>query len=512
MRILTVNTLPTGGAASAARQLHEALIRFGHEGELYTLTPPTNSSMHHLGASSNFANPAFWTQCLFENWAQLTSAEKQQQGACELFSDTSCALFSVDAFAKAAEQADIIHLHWMPGVWVSPAFFRQLVGKKIVWTLHDMNPFTGGCHYHATCTRFVDGCGACPLLEGQNNDLSRYVFSLKQRLYPLLDVAFVCPSQWLADVAAQSPLLRNRLLRAIPNAHDLTGFAPRPMTALRAQHDIDETQFVVLAGVDDLSNPRKNLAMLGKALQQLAARAPELPLLLVQFGYGQNLETPWETRHLGQVSHEQLAELYALADVFVHPSRLDNLPNTLCEAQCCGTPVLAFDVGGTGETFVPGESGLLLSEMTPEALADALHSLCTNKEQIAAMRPKARSFAEQRFAPETVAKLYTQLYEEHAQNTWLVATPLTAMNVLWDNLADFFTNLYRQERQHRERLEAYCKHLEGHLMQSEKRIGQLEDTLRESDARGYALVAELSPVLRLLCFLHKCLRRGKPRG
>jgi hypothetical protein len=59
-----------------------------------------------------------------------------------------------------AEGADLVHLHWMSRGF--SVLLRQAFGRPIVWTLHDMWAFTGGCHYDAGCERYVSACGACP--------------------------------------------------------------------------------------------------------------------------------------------------------------------------------------------------------------------------------------------------------------------------------------------------------------------------------------------------------------
>jgi glycosyltransferase involved in cell wall biosynthesis len=309
-------------------------------------------------------------------------------------------------------RADIVHLHWAQGVLFSPRLFMQLCGKKIVWTLHDMNPFTGGCHYHVSCRRYEQQCGDCPLLISPSaNDLSVQSHQLKRKFYPRLDLALVSPSAWLAGLARASSLFAGQSVSVIPNAHDTQLFRPRERQALRKAYDVSEDVFVVLAGVESLDNPRKNIECLIEAMVIFAEMYPDIPFELVLFGGGEVVSDLLCIRHVGSLESDVLADWYNIADVFVHPSRLDNLSNTICEAQCCGTPVIAFDTGGSTEAFQNGVTGFV-SEPSAGALAQTIHQVFMSDR--VRIRDVARKFAVCQFEEQTIARQYSKLYEDHA--------------------------------------------------------------------------------------------------
>jgi hypothetical protein len=71
--------------------------------------------------------------------------------------------------------ADVLHLHWTNGGYLSIKNLEQLLktGKPVVWTLHDMWAFTGGCHYSGECDHFINQCGNCWMLrDAGDSDLS----------------------------------------------------------------------------------------------------------------------------------------------------------------------------------------------------------------------------------------------------------------------------------------------------------------------------------------------------
>ena len=94
-------------------------------------------------------------------------------------------------------EADVIHLNWINQGMLSLKSIRKILrsGKPVVWTMHDLWPATGICHYARTCSAFRTTCHNCQLLplHGSVNDLSHKVWERKRRLYegsnyPLRDV------------------------------------------------------------------------------------------------------------------------------------------------------------------------------------------------------------------------------------------------------------------------------------------------------------------------------------
>ena len=73
---------------------------------------------------------------------------------------------------------NLIHLHWIVDMVDYATVLPELARRvALVWTFHDMNCFTGGCHYDGHCGRFAAACGLCPQLgSSKENDLSRWAF------------------------------------------------------------------------------------------------------------------------------------------------------------------------------------------------------------------------------------------------------------------------------------------------------------------------------------------------
>ena len=135
------------------------------------------------------------------------------------------------------KEADVIHLHWINQGFLSLDNILKIVrsGKPIVWTMHDMWPFTGVCHYAGNCEKYKTGCHHCPILYtgGNSHDISHQVFEKKAKLYAEAHIHFVACSQWLEGLAKESRLFIGQEVCNIPNAINTHLFYPRNKIAAR---------------------------------------------------------------------------------------------------------------------------------------------------------------------------------------------------------------------------------------------------------------------------------------
>lgn len=317
---------------------------------------------------------------------------------------------------------DIVNLHWIADFVDYGSFFGPLsAGKRFVWTLHDMNAFTGGCHYDLGCGRYLTHCSQCPqLLAPGENDLSSQIWERKKTLFdrlPIDRLHVVTPSAWLADEAKRSPLLSRFPVSVIPYGIDLNHFAPRDKRSAREVFGISQQAKVVLFVADGLPLVRKGFDKLVQALKQIKARIPTLCLV----GVGHNspaLELQIPYLNLGHINSDRLlSNIYSAADVVVIPSLQDNLPNTVLESMACGTPVIGFDVGGIPDMIQHGKTGLLVPPSDTAAFGAAILELLKNPERQSRLSAHCRQTAVQRFSLQRQASRYTDLY------TKLLRTP-----------------------------------------------------------------------------------------
>lgn len=319
---------------------------------------------------------------------------------------------SVDRFVPKGFEPDLLHLNWIADAFVHPGRLVEL-GMPIIWTLHDMWPFTGGCHYSSTCQRFEGRCGACPQLSSSSEwDLSRFAWIAKQRAYSKLDITLIAPSRWIEVAAQRSELFRGVSVRRIPYAMDLDTYRPRDRMVARDVLGLPQGIELILVGAADLSGDlRKGYDLLEAAWKPIAscrARAK-----LVAFGREPEANDPEFLLSLGTLKDEVTAALaYSAADVFVAPSREDNLPQTVVEALCCGTPVVGFEIGGMPDLILPGETGFLARPFETDALAKAILCALSSVREHDQMAKACRAKAEREYSMRGVGKQYLEVYQE----------------------------------------------------------------------------------------------------
>jgi glycosyltransferase involved in cell wall biosynthesis len=316
------------------------------------------------------------------------------------------------------EGANLYHLHWICQGFLSLRGLEFLLrrGKPVVWTLHDMWPFTGGCHYAGDCSQLGKGCGNCPLLRTSGeNDISRKQCLKKEAIYQNRKIVFVAPSTWMAQKARLSYLGRKIPCVVIPNALDTDVFAPFPMREARKKAGLPEEGFCLLFGAANVAEERKGFSMLLQAIEYLKTDFPDLSdkIYLAVFGKSrQQYHFPFPVHYFHYISDaDKLVALYNAANVFLLPSLEDNLPNTVMEALSCGTPVVAFRSGGVTDMLDHADTGYLVQKGNVREFAQGIASVLSDKKY-GIMREKCRKKVVENFSERVVVKKYDELYRQ----------------------------------------------------------------------------------------------------
>jgi len=327
-------------------------------------------------------------------------------------------LFSTDRSRYGAEttrqipSADIVNLHFISGFLDYQEFFKQ--PRKVIWTLHDMNPFTGGCHYDLGCGRYRRSCGSCPQLGSSSmGDLSSKVWRRKQKFFGQLDprqFQLVALNRWMQAEVENSPLLNRFPVTVIPNGVDTSVFMPGNARVAREFLGIGADERVILFVSASLTNRRKGFDLLDKALQQLGSR--ENTRLLTVGSSEPSLKSGLPHLHLGNIENETLlSQIYTAADMLVIPSLQDNLPNTVLESMACGTPVVGFGVGGIPDMVRHQVTGLLAEPEDVKGLHENIVSLLEDNDLRGTMSINCRDLVLREFTQEVQASRYLRVYE-----------------------------------------------------------------------------------------------------
>lgn len=249
---------------------------------------------------------------------------------------------------------DVIHLHNIHGYYINiDVLFNYLktCGKKIIWTLHDCWAFTGHCAYfdYIGCDKWKNGCNGC----SQNTeyprrigpDFSRRNYSIKKALFTnISDLTIVTPSKWLAELVKQS-FLQEYSVKIIYNGVDTSVFKPTPSDVKERLNLKDKKIILGVAAVWDRRKGFEDFLKLAKIIDD------SYVVLLVGLDKERIKTLPNNIVGIERTNNvKELVELYSASEVFVNPTYEDNYPTTNLEAIACGTPVITYDTGGSGES------------------------------------------------------------------------------------------------------------------------------------------------------------------
>jgi glycosyltransferase involved in cell wall biosynthesis len=413
---LLINTFDTdkGGAARATYNLHKGLQGIGVESRML-LQSKTGDDPSVLGPGTTQGQILATLRPYFDMLPLLRYAKRQRVAF-------SPAVVPEKAWATIAQlNPDVIHLNWIAGGFLRIETLRRF-DKPVIWSLYDSWAFTGGCHIPASCTRYRQSCGACPLL-GSNNrhDLSFCVWRRKARSWRDLDLTVVAPSRWLADCARASSLFRNVRVEVIPHVLDTNRFRPIDKPLARNLLGLPQDKKLILFGaIKSTSDPNKGFHLLQGAIRELARTGWANRSEVVVFGASEPSQAPdlgLKVRFVGRLYDDvALALLYASADVMVVPSLQESLGLTALEAMACGTPVVAFGATGLLDTVEHRQTGYLAHPYEIDDLASGIAWVLGDDRRWQELSCKARVKVERDFQVSHVAKQYLSIYEDVIRN------------------------------------------------------------------------------------------------
>jgi len=399
-----------GGAAKSAYRIHRALLSESVESKMivneklssdWTIIPATGGAVKFYS---------------FFRRAVAFFVKKISHTSNKVFRSPSMLPSQWVRFINESD-FDIVHLHWIQAEMLSISDIRR-IEKPIVWTLHDMWAFSGAEHYPQD-SRWHEGYSR----ESRSSldkgfDLDRWVWNRKRRNW-VSPQQVVCPSNWLGSLVGKSALMGGWPVKVIPYALDTDVWKPISKATAREILQLDpDASFLLFGSAGGTADSRKGFDLLCDALARLKQRGgPGIEgIQVLVFGQEPDEETHdfgFPVQYLGRFQDEKsLSELYSAADVVIIPSRQDNLPNVGVEAMACGTPIVAFDVGGLGDIVTHKKTGYLARPFDSNDLAAGIWwVLARTPSEKVELSTTARTSAQAKFSAARIGKRYLDVYE-----------------------------------------------------------------------------------------------------
>jgi glycosyltransferase involved in cell wall biosynthesis len=317
--------------------------------------------------------------------------------------------------------SDIINLHWVAEFQSVETITSLLkTGKPVVWTLHDENPYTGGCHYTAGCTKYQDDCKDCLQLKDNRYQIPLYNLKNKIKLWGK-NLTIVTPSKWLAQCAKKSRVFKDLRVEVIPNSLETDIFKPKEKFLAKKELGLNPQSVTLLFGAHTGNEKRKGFSKLLEALnhclqdEKFKHLAKTGGIKVMTFGPPQEelKEMDVEVKTNGYIENDdKLATIYSAADMFILPSLEDNLPNTMLEAMACGTPVISFEVGGMPDLIQNGVTGYMAPGFESQKFGQLILKLVLEKDLREKMSSNCRELIVKKFKMRDQAECYMVLFNQ----------------------------------------------------------------------------------------------------
>ncbi|WPP52619.1 glycosyltransferase [Catalinimonas niigatensis] len=398
MKILHVSTSDAGGAANAAIRLHHGLLNQNIHSTYLTLHSFTKNVKQHVQHSYNIKEKFLERLRLKFRIEKYQNEKKQirnliQEGAI----DTAHFPFSNFDITtqKEYQEADIINLHWVNN-YLNPSSFFEKNTKPTIWTLHDMYSFSGVCHYQVDYDR-----------SSSLHEIDAIARKIKQKAYQKAKLEIVCPSKWLLNKSMTSDFFSRFSHHYIPYSLNTNIFKLQNQYKAREELNLPQDKKIALFVSQRIKNYRKGFDLLREAIGVVNNITSNLHVVAI--GNKQFVEDSG-IHYLGSIKNEtEMAKAYAAADVFILPSREDNLPNVMLESLACGTPVISFPTGGMLDTIDNGINGFLCSEISVKSLVETIQKWMSGSDSF--IREKISEEAKKLYTEESQAIKYIKLYK-----------------------------------------------------------------------------------------------------
>ena len=320
---------------------------------------------------------------------------------------------------KLLRKADIIHLHWLNGGFISLRGLKQILslGIPVVWTLHDMWVFTGGCHYTGDCMNYKSECGDCHYLRRKHKkDLSHRVWKQKANIFRENKFTIITSSNWLRECAASSSLLGGFKIHVLPNPIDHNLYRPVNKEKSRIDIGLGREKKIILFGAQNIRNIMKGFIYFQDAVNILFDELDDRDNVeVVIFGKSTSEVLgliSFRTHDFSIISStDRLIELYNAAHVMVVPSIQDNLPSTVMESLSCGTPVVGFRSGGIPDMIDHKVNGYLAESRSAEDLARGIKWILEHHDY-EALTNSARNKVLNNFTEKKISERCSEIYRE----------------------------------------------------------------------------------------------------
>jgi len=396
--ILHITAFDKGGAGISVLRIHKSLLKKGYNSKILVKKKFSNSKEVYSYAPKKIEKLKYYLN-------QIRKRVFLKTKKTDYFSDYRIG-YDITKDPNFIN-ADIIHLHWIAEFVDYKKLFENIKGKKLIWTVRDTNPFTGGCHCFRNCMKFKKKCGFCPQLsKNGKNDFSRETFNYKKQSYKKISKV-ICLSSWEKKELSDSSLMGN-----IPTEIISPGI-PKELKKYnkhkaRKYFKLPKNKFLIMFGSFS-ETPSKGFVYIKKATKLLEKYNSKIECITI--GKNTTQDLPLKVISLGILTtYKELSLAYSAADVFIMPSLQETFGKMFAEAMKCGTVPICFNIGGTKDIIINYNNGFILKKKDYKKIAEKILFLLKNPQKKKKMEINAENKIKKYHTLEKEVKKIVKLY------------------------------------------------------------------------------------------------------
>ena len=331
-----------GGAAIAVQRIHRAQILSGIQSKIIVAVKETTDE--EVKGPSSSLEEIKWKFLQSIN-RKLEKIEKKKK-----YDSNSYNIVPNNFYKKINNtDCDIVNLHWIGNNFI-PIKSISKIEKPIVWTLHDMWPYSGAEHYTLD-DRFIKGYKKNNKPKDTKGiDLDRYCWDLKKKYYPK-NIFVVTTSSWQTENVKKSQLLNKNKCIKINLPLDFNFWKPLDKITSRKNLNLPLDKKIILIGAENLEHKRKGFNLIKNILSDIINKDN----ILVIFGriskdHFKGLDIS-KIIFLNEIKSNtlDLKSIYSASDLFIAPSIQESFGQTVLEAASCCLPSICFENNGISE-------------------------------------------------------------------------------------------------------------------------------------------------------------------
>lgn len=400
-KIVHINSSGSGGAYAFVKLLNVKLLINGIDSKILTRFFQDKSQgvlKHTFGGNISvkrflkkvFCSSVFKKDAKFEIFSESLKTSSVMRNRC-------------------VKGAEIIHLHWVADLVSVFEIAQMTKTKRVLWTMHDMNPFTGGCHHSDDCEQFLSECADCPQL-GENGKKVSEFFRLKREAIDKIDkdsLTIISPSKWMFEKASKSSLLKKFNHLYVPHFIDTETFKYTARNTARALINLHQAKTIFLYISAVLENERKGFNEVLESIKNFENRDDVLFILIGNAKNASVYENRKNVMIVGNIADPKiLSNYYSASDFLINLTVAESFGLTTVESLCCGTPVICYDIPIMREHIEDGMNGIFVNADTPDIIEKVDLFIKKGKTRLEISTDAGKKYGDSNF--QKYVELYTQ--------------------------------------------------------------------------------------------------------